>query len=559
MRIFLLVTFSILLASCSAKQDASVQKKVSSNIYGGERVLKGKWKSVVSISKLSYDGEIGKSFCTGTLIDEKTVLSAAHCFSRVKDYYMRSAAVTLEDTDDSLRFYTKIKNIRIHPQYEGEDSGYDFALIDLEESTGVTTEDIIPASQLSKVSIGQEIDLVGFGKIEDGSNGVKFEVKTQIRGEERFEFTAGGEGRDTCSGDSGGPAFIKNELGEYEFYGVTSRTPDDASTFCGDKTIYGKVSTAMKWVKAERLIDLAIKKSSKESIALLTEAKRLQPKYFKIYTTLGELYLKLGMLSKALGQLTVANQLNLENLKTLELIRETYSRLGDIDSEILILRRLLVLDPNNEAYFNRLDFFGETAEGEIYRGVGRFRRGDLALARLDLELHLDNPFATLVMAFSEFKLSNFDEALRLLKSISEEDIVTIDFKDKRGDTFLLAAVFEDQAEIVKELLRFNPSLNIVDVYGNNLAEVAWWGRNFQMIRLLRTLGVEWDPNLYFKQFTFFIKGVLIDDVRFMLDMGIDLTLVGPDGETAISLARETNNQELIELIESYAKEEKSLK
>ena len=559
MRTFLLVTFSILLASCSGKQDVSIQKKISSKIFGGERVVEGEWKSVVSISKLSYDGEVGKSFCTGTLIDERTVLSAAHCFSRVREYYMRSAAVTLENTDDSLRHYTRIKNIRIHPQYKGEDFGYDFALIDLEGSAGVSAEDIIGASELSKISIGKEVDLVGFGKIEDGSNGIKFQVETKVRSDGETEFTAGGDGKDTCSGDSGGPAFIKNELGNYEFFGVTSRTPDDASVFCGDKTIYGKVSTAMKWVRAERLIDLAIQKNSKESIELLTKAKKLQPRYFKIYSTLGELYLKLGMYSKALGQLTVANQLNIEDTRTAELIRETYSRMGDVDSEILMLRRLLVLDPNNEDYFRRLDFFGETAVAEIYRGVGRFRRGDLALARLDLELHLDSPFATFVMAFSEFKLRNFDEALRLLKTLSVEDIATVDFKDKRGDTFLLAAVFEGQQEVVKELLRFSPNLKVRDVYGNNLAEVAWWGRNFQMIRLLRDLGVEWDVNKYFKQFTFFIKGEIMDDVRFMLDMGIDLTIVGTNGETAINLAKETKNQELIELIQSYAKEEKSPK
>ncbi len=560
MRIILFLTFSTLLASCSGKKeqlDAVKEKKISSRIYGGQRVVENKWKSVVSISKLNFKGEIGNSFCTGTLIDEKTVLSAAHCFSRVKEYYMRSAAITREDIDSKKRTYTKIKNIRLHPNYTGKDSAFDFALIDLENSAGVEPADITALSSTKDILEGEEVELVGFGKIEDGSNGIKFEVRTKVREDLDIEFTAGGNGKDTCSGDSGGPVFTKNKRGEYEFFGVTSRTPDDANTFCGDKTIYGKVSVAMNWVKAERLIDLALEENSLESIALLKKAKIVFPKYFKLYTLLGEFYLKFEMFDKAIANLSVANNFKIDDFKTIDLLRETYARMGNVDAEVLTLKRLLTLDPNNEKYFERLDFFGETDLAEIYRGIGRFKKGDIELAKLDLELHMGDPMAAFIMAFSELKMSNFEESKKILSDLSDEDIIAINFRDKRGDTFLLAAVYEGREELVSELLRFKPDLSVRDVYGNNLAEVAWWAKNFHMIKLLRGLGVEWNPNDYFLQFTYFIKGEKLDDVRFMLEMGIDLSLVGPKGETAINLARETKNQELIELVESYGKEEKS--
>lgn len=554
MRSILTLTFLTLLASCSGKVAPSTKLKISSYIYGGERVVEGKWRSVVSISKINYQGELTNSFCTGTLIDKRTVLSAAHCFSRSSVYYEKSAAITFDNEDSKERSLTRIKGVKVHPEYKGEDSTYDFAIIELEQDVELDSAEIISPSHISSVEVGKSVDLVGFGKIEDGSNGVKFEVQTKVREDQDVEFIAGGEGRDTCSGDSGGPVFIKNESGKYEFFGVTSRTPDDATSFCGDKTIYGKVSEAMKWVNSERLIEEAVESNSLKSIEILNKAKEIYPKYFKVYSLLGEFYLKFNMLDQAVESLIAANTLNLEDEKTLNLLRQAYERKGDIDSEVVLLRRLLILNPSNESYFKRLDFFGETALAQISRGIGRFKRGDTALAKIDLELNRDDPSAAYILAFSLFLEQDYKSALEELRAISSDAILVVDLTDRRGDTFIMSSTFEGQIEIVNELLKFKPNLMGRDSYGNNLAEIAWWAREFELIKVFTSLGVEWDVNEYSEQFISLIRSQMIEEVRFMLDMGFDLSFVGPRGETAINLARETNNQELIELVESYGKE-----
>uniref|UniRef100_UPI00356628AD trypsin-like serine protease n=1 Tax=Halobacteriovorax sp. TaxID=2020862 RepID=UPI00356628AD len=443
MQLKLSLIFLVLLTSCSGRFESisnDGSKAISSNIYGGERVDEGEWESVVSISKLNSDHEVDQSFCTGTLIDERTVLSAAHCFKRNKQYYLRSSVITTQNVDATERTYTKIKDIRIHPNYKGEDSPFDFAIIDLEDNASIDPDKIISPSSIREVSVGDSVHLVGFGRIEDGSNGIKFEVGTSVRENQRDEFLAGGNGKDTCAGDSGGPVFIKNDSGHYEFFGVTSRAPDDADSYCGDKTVYGKVSTAMKWVRAEKIIDSALKADSFESIALLKKASLELPKYFKTYKLLGEYYLKFNMLNEAVVSLMAASSMKLDDVQTIDLLRETYNRLGSEDSEINMLRRLLVLEPSNQQYFKRLESLGQKSAAEISRGIGFFKMESYHFAVMDLELHKEDVSAAFILAFIKLRESEFESSLALLRSIPGNALGIINLRDSRDDTLLMAAV-----------------------------------------------------------------------------------------------------------------------
>ena len=67
-----------------------------------------------------------------------------------------------------------------------------------------------------------------------------------------LEFQAGGMGLDTCSGDSGGPAFVKLAAGETVLAGVTSR----GFTECGKGGFYGIPYAALCWLNTETGVDL---------------------------------------------------------------------------------------------------------------------------------------------------------------------------------------------------------------------------------------------------------------------------------------------------------------
>ena len=69
---------------------------------------------------------------------------------------------------------------------------------------------------------------------------------------EGLEFFAGGEKRDSCAGDSGGPALVTLPDGTVLLAGILSRGSDP----CGDGCYYGAPYPALCWIREETGIDL---------------------------------------------------------------------------------------------------------------------------------------------------------------------------------------------------------------------------------------------------------------------------------------------------------------
>jgi hypothetical protein len=67
------------------------------------------------------------------------------------------------------------------------------------------------------------VTLVGYGRREDRSIGLKYKVDTIFKVFTPLEALAGGSGRDACDGDSGGPALAKTPDGQWWLPGVVAR------------------------------------------------------------------------------------------------------------------------------------------------------------------------------------------------------------------------------------------------------------------------------------------------------------------------------------------------
>ena len=69
--------------------------------------------------------------------------------------------------------------------------------------------------------------------------------------DQQTEFVAGAPllDRDSCNGDSGGPAYIQAEDGWY-LAGATSRATASSRRPCGDGGIYTTVSAHLEWVRS---------------------------------------------------------------------------------------------------------------------------------------------------------------------------------------------------------------------------------------------------------------------------------------------------------------------
>ena len=173
-----------------------------------------------AVGALVLEGEV---ICTGTLIEDDIVVTAAHCFGEDTPPSALSFFVgqSIEDREagESLR----VANVQVHPGYDSEKVINDIAIMVLREKTDVLP---IPYRRraLSKGFVGRKLLYVGYGATSGlgTGGGVKRSVvipthevnpKT-IAFDDFFE-------KNTCFGDSGGPA-IDTQDDEPTLIGVTS-------------------------------------------------------------------------------------------------------------------------------------------------------------------------------------------------------------------------------------------------------------------------------------------------------------------------------------------------
>ena len=109
-----------------------------------------------------------------------------------------------------------------------------------------------------KIVPGGAVTIVGFGKREDKGLGEKYEAETQIIKLSDKEIHIGGNGRDSCRIDSGGPAYARLKNGEWRVFGVVSR---GIYSGCGRGGIWGLMHEHICWVQRKSKIDLGLQNS----------------------------------------------------------------------------------------------------------------------------------------------------------------------------------------------------------------------------------------------------------------------------------------------------------
>lgn len=226
-----------------------------SAIVGGETVAPGAWPSVVAIHIAGY-------ICTGTLVTDRLVMTAAHCLEDGPSLAQLSVVVG-DDVYSKIQQTIDVVAYGLHPEYCGSDPEvckadvWDYAYVELAEPV-VGVEPTRPLTRQEEwdeaMYRGSRVTLVGFGRSEKDLTGIKREVEADIVGFTplTLEFMAGGGGADTCLGDSGGPAFFTLASGEVVLAGVTSR----GHTECGKGGYYGIPYAALCWLNEETGVDL---------------------------------------------------------------------------------------------------------------------------------------------------------------------------------------------------------------------------------------------------------------------------------------------------------------
>jgi len=192
-------------------------------------------------------GAWGSDFCSGTLISQTFVLTAAHCAEGVGD---TEGNFTLDN-----QVYTT-QQVHLHPGWDssvfGTDGANDIALYELNESVSNTTPSPIFTGT---PQVGNELTLVGFGAGGDGTTGHNGDYGTKRVGTTAIDevtstlihwrFDDNTESN-TAPGDSGGPAFLVVN-GVYHVAGVTSGG-DRFDAGIGDNSYDTRVDAYEQWI-----------------------------------------------------------------------------------------------------------------------------------------------------------------------------------------------------------------------------------------------------------------------------------------------------------------------
>ncbi|EJP64420.1 trypsin-like protease 1 [Beauveria bassiana ARSEF 2860] len=207
---------------------------INKRIVDGQDAKDGEFPFVVNLQLT------GPQSCGGTLLDQYTVLTAAHCAKVASISETIVWAGTTLNTKSGLS--SNITGVRIHPDFEkASHLQNDIALLYLEsgfpESNAVGYA--VLAADGSDPVAGSNATAIGWGVTDPA----KYAEDTIV--------CAGGNGKNTCSGDSGGPLVLQETQ---EVIGITSEslTDDNGESCNGAPSKYTRVGSYIAWISAAR-------------------------------------------------------------------------------------------------------------------------------------------------------------------------------------------------------------------------------------------------------------------------------------------------------------------
>ncbi len=211
--------------------------------------------------------------CTGTLITKDIVLTAAHCFVDAgKEIEMNTEELRQrtriafglpvfnnENSKDSQAVQFRLaKSVIIHSKYyvgavykAEKEAMYDMALIQLDSAAPAGYEPVQVNADKDLLKKGTEVILAGYGVTKGGIFPIRpkqlMKVNVHIDNPQltQTQFTYKTEqGKSSCNGDSGGPAYVQTETGLL-LVGVTSW----GDRYCTQMGAYTSTAALQDWLQ----------------------------------------------------------------------------------------------------------------------------------------------------------------------------------------------------------------------------------------------------------------------------------------------------------------------
>ncbi len=289
MRVLVIALAALVMASCGAKSNL-FNAQPETGIIGGTVIPEGQSpsESIVGI----YD-DLNEAICTGSLIGDGIVLTAAHCVFDAEPSKMKiifapdiMAVLGTSEPDIKAELMRDVSEFIYHEKYnpgEQDENPFDWSDIAVIKFKGSAPAGFRPVQMVNSTKMikpGMTAIMAGYGvtkvttypiearkvkdlkkAIENGDvicdddkkdcievnmtgDGELYQTSATIahvvRGEIRLDES---KGHATCSGDSGGPIYIEQN-GQYLLAGVTSR----GSTLCDKVGIYTNTAYFLDWI-----------------------------------------------------------------------------------------------------------------------------------------------------------------------------------------------------------------------------------------------------------------------------------------------------------------------
>jgi hypothetical protein len=175
----------------------------------------------------------GSVYCTGVLLTNNVVATAAHCVipTPPEQVYFGS------DPSSKKGTFIDVTTTRAHPDFDEDTLVNDIAVLGLASTAPVAPLNIF-VKEFDDSYIGLEVRLIGFGATAgDGTGKLRKRTgTTAITSYTNDDFRFRPAPAQTCVGDSGGPAVAK--IGDHEaVIGLTSSGDSNCSTYGRDMRI----------------------------------------------------------------------------------------------------------------------------------------------------------------------------------------------------------------------------------------------------------------------------------------------------------------------------------